>query len=103
IRFGLTSVHHEGGDLAALQEVRARGDLLHRVSYEPDDEVVEAMLKAGIATGFRDEWIRLGETYEHNCDDSFSERTMALSVAYPGSKPPYRGNVVTSQEDLNAW
>ena len=35
-RYGLTSVHHEGGDLLALQEVRARGDLLHRVSYEAD-------------------------------------------------------------------
>jgi predicted amidohydrolase YtcJ len=25
-RYGLTSVHHEGGDLTAMQEVRARGD-----------------------------------------------------------------------------
>ncbi|HEY7301201.1 MAG TPA: amidohydrolase [Xanthobacteraceae bacterium] len=103
VRYGLTSVHHEGGDLAALQEVRARGDLLHRVSYEPADDVIEAMIKAGIATGFGDEWIRLGATFEHNCDGSFSERTMALSVPYPGVEPPYRGNVVTSQEDLNAW
>ena len=33
-RYGLTSVHHEGGDLPAMQDVRARGDLRHRVSYE---------------------------------------------------------------------
>jgi len=29
VRYGLTSVHHEGGDLVALQQVRAGGDLLH--------------------------------------------------------------------------
>jgi predicted amidohydrolase YtcJ len=28
VRYGLTTVHHEGGDLAAIQQVRAR---LHRV------------------------------------------------------------------------
>jgi predicted amidohydrolase YtcJ len=103
VRYGLTSVHHEGGDLAALQEVRARGDLLHRVSYEPAEDVMEAMIKAGIATGFGDEWIRLGATSEHTCDGSFSERTMALSVPYIGIEPPYRGNVVTTRDDLNAW
>jgi predicted amidohydrolase YtcJ len=103
VRYGLTSVHHEGGDLAALQEVRARGDLLHRVSYEPAEDVMEAMIKSGIATGFGDEWIRLGATSEHTCDGSFSERTMALSVAYIGIEPPYKGNIVTTQDDLNAW
>src|SRR5580692_10335491 len=44
VRYGLTGVHHEGGDLAALQQVRARGDLLHRVSYEAQDEVLEPMI-----------------------------------------------------------
>jgi predicted amidohydrolase YtcJ len=103
VRYGLTSVHHEGGDLAALQQVRARGELLHRVSYEAIDDVLEAMIKNGIATGFGDEWIRLGATFEHTCDGSFSERTMALSEPYPGVEPPYRGNITTTQEDLNAW
>jgi predicted amidohydrolase YtcJ len=96
-------VHHEGGDLAALQQVRARGDLLHRVSYEAAEDFLEAMIKNGISTGFGDEWIRLGATYEHNCDGSFSERTMALSVPYPNVSPPYKGNVVTTQQDLDAW
>jgi predicted amidohydrolase YtcJ len=103
VRYGLTGVHHEGGDLSALQQVRARGDLLHRVSYEAQDDFLEAMIKAGIATGFGDEWIRLGATSEHTCDGSFSERTMALSVPYPDVKPRYQGNVTTTQEDLNAW
>ena len=103
VRYGLTSVHHEGGDLFALQQVRARGDLLHRVSYEAADEMQESMVKNGIATGFGNEWIRFGATYEHFCDGSFSERTMALSVPYPGVQPAYRGNVTTTQDDLNAW
>jgi len=103
VRYGLTSVHHEGGDLFALQQVRARGDLLHRVSYESSGPVLEAMITSGITTDFGDEWIRLGATSEHTVDGSFSERTMALSTPYPGSEPPYQGNVTETQDDLNAW
>jgi predicted amidohydrolase YtcJ len=103
VRYGLTGVHHEGGDLFALQEVRAAGDLLHRVSYEAQDDMLEAMLKAGIATGFGDDWIRFGATSEHTCDGSFSERTMAMSVPYPGVEPPYSGNVLFTQDELNGW
>ena len=33
-RYGLTSVHHQGGNLPAMQDVRARGELKHRISYE---------------------------------------------------------------------
>jgi predicted amidohydrolase YtcJ len=103
VRYGLTSVHHEGGDLFALQEVRSRGDLLHRVSYEAQDDMLEAMIGKGIATGFGDEWIRFGATSEHTCDGSFSERTMALGEPYPGVEPPYQGNLTATQDDLNAW
>src|SRR6185503_467276 len=46
-RYGLTSVHHEGGDLAAIQDVRARGDLKHRVSYETSGRVLDAMITSG--------------------------------------------------------
>jgi predicted amidohydrolase YtcJ len=103
VRYGVTSVHHEGGNLFALQQVRARGDLLHRVSYEASGKVLEAMITSGIETGFGDEWIRLGATSEHTVDGSFSERTMALSTPYPGVEPPYKGNVTETQDDLNAW
>jgi len=34
---------------------------------------------------------------------SFSERTMALSIPYPGVNSPYRGNITIDQNDLNAW
>ncbi len=93
----------KAGDLSALQDVRARGELLHRVSYEASGRVLDSMIAGGIMTGFGDEWIRLGATSEHTVDGSFSERTMALSTPYPGSNPPYKGNVTETQEDLNAW
>jgi predicted amidohydrolase YtcJ len=101
VRFGLTSVHHEGGDLSALQDVRARGDLHHRVSYEPNERVIDSMIASGMKTGLGDEWIKLGATSEHTVDGSFSERTMALSTPYAGTQ--YKGNVTETQDDLNAW
>jgi predicted amidohydrolase YtcJ len=103
VRYGLTGVHHQGGNLFALQQVRARGDLMHRVSYEADDDMLDAMIAKGISTGFGDEWLRFGATREHTCDGSFSERTMALSTPYAGVEPPYYGNVTTTQKDLDTW
>ncbi len=102
-RYGLTSVHHQGGDLAALQDIRARGELLHRVSYEATGAVLEAMIANGIKTGFGDDWLRFGATFEHTADGSFSERTLAMSVPFPGRMPPYYGNVTESQQTLDAW
>ncbi len=103
VRYGVTSVHHEDGDLFALQQVRARGDLLHRVSYEASGKVLDSMIASGIESGFGDEWIRFGATSEHVVDGSFSERTMALSTPYPGVTPPYKGNITETQDTLNAW
>jgi len=103
VRYGLTSVHHEGGDLFTLQQVRARGELLHRVSFETSGDILEAMIRNGISSGLGDEWIRFGATSEHTVDGSFSERTMALSQPYAGTNPPYSGNITETQEDLNAW
>lgn len=103
VRYGLTSVHHEVGDLFALQQVRAHGDLRHRVSYEVAGKSLEAMIASGLTTGFGDEWIRLGATSEHGVDGSFSERTMAISRPYIGISPPYQGNLTESQDVLNAW
>ena len=100
-RYGVTSVHHEGGSLPAMQKIRATGDLKHRISYEASGKELDAIMAAGIQSGFGDEWIRFGATAEHTVDGSFSERTMALSVNYPGTS--YKGNVTTTQDDLNAW
>jgi predicted amidohydrolase YtcJ len=103
VRYGLTSVCHEGGNLYALQQVRERGELLHRVNYESYEKELEAMIAGGIRSGFGDEWIRFGGTAEHVVDGSFSERTMAISVPYRDITPPYKGNITTTQDDLNAW
>ncbi len=100
-RYGLTTVHHEGGDLATIQDVRARGELKHRVSYEATGRVLEAMITNGIRSGFGDDWIRFGATSEHTVDGSFSERTMALSEPYAGTT--YKGNITESQDVLDAW
>jgi predicted amidohydrolase YtcJ len=103
VRYGLTSVHHQGGNLALLQEIRTRGELKHRISFEVSGGTLDSMISTGIRTGFGDEWIKLGATSEHTVDGSFSERTMALSVPYPTITPPYKGNVTETQETLNAW
>jgi len=103
VRYGLTGVHHQGGNLYALQQVRARGDLRHRVSFETSGAILEAMIANGIATGFGDEWIRLGATSEHSADGSFSERTMAISTPYKGVTPEYKGNITETQDVLDAW
>jgi predicted amidohydrolase YtcJ len=112
VEFGLTSacldepVFDETGSGAffgALQIVRQRGNLLHRINYEPRGQLLEAMIKNGIKTDFGDEWIRLGANGEHAVDGSFSERTAAISRPYIGISPPYQGNVTEKQEDTNAW
>ncbi|HET7084795.1 MAG TPA: amidohydrolase [Rhizomicrobium sp.] len=103
-QFGLTTVHHnEDGALEAIQEQRLRGNLKHRVSYEVDGALLEAMIKQGIESNFGDEWIRLGATSEHVVDGSLSERTMAMSQPYIGLPASYHGNLTETQNDLNAW
>ena len=89
--------------LAAIQDVRAAGDLRHRVSYEAQGGMVDTMITNGIKTGFGDEWVRFGATSEHTVDGSFSERTMALSIVYPGRTDGYKGNVTETQDVLDAW
>jgi predicted amidohydrolase YtcJ len=106
VQYGLTTVHHNEhgrGVLNAMQEQRANGKLLHRVSYEPYDDLLETMIQSGIETGFGDEFFSLGATAEHLADGSFSERTMAISTPFKDITPPYYGNLTESQEDLNAW
>ena len=102
VRYGLTSMHHEDGDLASLEEIRDSGELLHRVNFQLGDADLETMIATGIRTGFGDEWVRIGATREHTVDGSFSERTMSISTGYP-ARPGYKGNVTTSQEALDAW
>ena len=100
-RYGVTTVHHQGGGLGFVQKVRAAGQLLHRVSYEAPARELDGMIALGLTSGFGDEWIRIGATSEHTIDGSFSERTMAMSQPYPGTND--KGIITTTQEELNAW
>jgi predicted amidohydrolase YtcJ len=103
-QYGLTTVHHnENGALQAIQEQHRNGKLKHRVSYEVGGDLLEAMIRNGIESGFGDEWIRLGATVEHTVDGSLSERTMAMSQPYIGMPASYHGNLTETQEDLNKW
>ena len=103
VRYGLTTVHHSGGDLAALRDVRSRNELHHRVSFELAGGALNSAIADGTKSGDGDDWIRIGSTTEHSVDGSFSERTMAMSVPYKGIDPPYKGNVTESQDTLNSW
>jgi len=103
VRYGLTTVHHSGGDLVALREIRSRNELLHRVSFELAGGALNSAIADGTKSGDGDDWIRIGSTTEHTVDGSFSERTMAMSVPYKGIDPPYKGNVTESQDTLNSW
>ena len=47
-------------------------------------DLLEAMIRTGIESGFGDEWVRLGATSEHTVDGSLSERTMAMRQSYIG-------------------
>ena len=113
VRYGLTSVCHTapglvGGstgladDFAAIQQIRREGRLLHRVTYETSGAMLDAMIANGIRTGYGDEWIRFGATAEQFSDGSFSERTMSRATPYPGRTPPYYGNIMQTQEGLDA-
>jgi len=103
-QYGLTTVHHnEDGALEAIQEQHRGGKLKHRVSYEARGDLLEAMIRNGMESGFGDEWIRLGATAEHAVDGSLSERTMAMRQSYIGLPASYHGNLTETQDDLNKW
>jgi predicted amidohydrolase YtcJ len=106
VRYGLTSVHHEHFDgpesLRSIEAIRERSELLHRVYFAVTGRALDDLIEAGVRTGLGDEWLRIGGTVEHAADGSFSERTMALSVPYPGMNG-YKGNVTETQDDLDAW
>ena len=106
--YGLTSVHHDGirypGSDAydAIRAIHAEGKLLHRVRYEPSMAHLEKLIANGIKTGDGDDWIRIGAVCEQLSDGSFSERTLSRRDPYPGSNPPYYGNLTSTQEKLDA-
>ena len=55
--------------------------------------MLEAMIKNGIETGLGDEWIRFGATSSTLTTDRSPSAPWRCAMPYPGSNPPYRGNI----------
>jgi predicted amidohydrolase YtcJ len=85
---GLTSVHDAGSGrdkLVAYEDARRNGELRHRAYMLVRGRGMLDSLKAsGVATGFGDEWIRIGGV-KYGADGSASERTMRMSTPYVGT------------------
>ncbi len=104
--YGITGVCYDSGRdsvIGAMQIVRQQGKLKTRINYEGSNETLEAMIATGIRTGFGDEWIRFGGTWERVQDGALSSRTMSMTRPYIGVTPPYKGNLTEPQDSLNAW
>ena len=99
---GLTTVHNAGTSLSnirAYDDTRRNGELRHR-SYLMirDSGVLTGLRAAGIATGFGDEWVRIGGV-KFAADGSASERTMRMSTPYVGTND--YGILTMTQEEIH--
>jgi predicted amidohydrolase YtcJ len=89
LSYGITSVHNSlttSQAVSAYQTMRQRGELKLRVGILAsgrDDELVRAVVRAGIKSGFGDEWIRM-IGLEWVSDGSTSGRTAAYHSPYVG-------------------
>lgn len=98
---GLTSFHDAGtssASLAAYQAAYRAGELRCRV-YMLMRGPYESLRRAGVATGFGDEWLRVGPV-KYGADGSASERTMRMSTPYVGRPDDY-GILTMSQEEIH--
>jgi predicted amidohydrolase YtcJ len=105
-KYGITSICFDSSfddRLSTLQAMRGKGTLHTRINYEPGMKIIDAMILSGIKSGFGDEWIRLGGTWERVQDGGLSSRTMSMTRPFIGVTPPYMGNLTEPQDSLNAW
>lgn len=99
-RAGITSVTDAYGapdDLRAYQEAHDAGELRTRTYCMIGHHVIDALLEAGVRTGFGDEWVRVG-AMKMTCDGSISERTARLSQPFVGTNDT--GLIVADAEAL---
>ncbi len=87
----------------ALQQVRARGELLHRVSYEAEGPELEA---DDHRRHRRPAWAMSGSGWARPANTRRTDRFP--SAPWPSASPipaatATAGNVTETQEDLNAW
>jgi predicted amidohydrolase YtcJ len=97
---GITSVHDAMCSqefLVAYQDAYCAGSMRFRVSLMAHEDLYERLKKAGIYSGFGDEWLRVGGV-KFTADGSASERTMAMSTPYVGRPDDYGILTMTQQE-----
>lgn len=102
---GLTSTTDAWGDrdsFIAYQDARAADELHFRLTFMPDGEgeVYEGLKMARMASGFGDEWLRIGAV-KFAADGSASERTMSRSTPYDGRPEDY-GILTMTQAEIDA-
>ncbi len=103
---GITSIHEAGTDAATFQALRevAAGDapkIRVYVMLDPADPAFhEACIRAGLGTGFGDEWLRLGPL-KLMADGSSSGPTAATREPYT-SDPADSGILYLGQDELDA-
>jgi predicted amidohydrolase YtcJ len=102
---GITSTTDAWGsldDFVAYQDARAAGEMQFRLSFMPDGrgEVYAGLKKARMASGFGDEWLRIGAV-KFAADGSASERTMSRSTPYDGRPEDY-GILTMTQAEIDA-
>lgn len=100
---GITSVTDAGGspaDLKAYHSAQQQGLLKTRVYCHIRYHHLDKMIKAGIKSGFGNEWVRVG-AMKTAIDGSISERTARLSEPYIGRPNDY-GILTSTPEQLYA-
>ncbi len=100
-REGLTSFHDAGtsaNSMRAYQAAYAADELSCRV-YMMLRGPYSYLREAGVATGFGDEWLRVGGV-KFSADGSASERTMRMSTPYVGRPDDY-GILTMNQEEIH--
>lgn len=98
---GLTSFHDAGTSSNSVEAYSAayrNGELSCRV-YMMMRGPYESLLRAGVSTGFGNEWLRVGGV-KYGADGSASERTMRMSTPYVGRPDDY-GILTMDQEEIH--
>jgi len=97
---GVTSVQDmtaSATELAAYQALRERGELTARI-YSIQNHGIDGLVRAGIKTGFGDDWIRIGGI-KLFADGSMGSGTAAFFEPY-ADDPSTKGLLLESPEDL---
>ena len=97
---GVTSIQDmtaSATELAAYQALRERGQLTARI-YSIQNHGIDGLVRAGIKTGFGDDWIRIGGI-KLFADGSMGSGTAAFFEPYTDD-PTTRGLLLQSPEEL---